>query len=76
MFSYMLDALLDIQAKNGWSDGEMARRLGISRPHWNMIRNGRHPLTHKTAVKAVGAFPELTRMLLDMAATSVPEAAA
>lgn len=67
----MLTLLAEIQRTNGWSDAEMARRLGLSRSHWNLVRNGRVRLTHETAVKAAGAFPELTRALLDLAFVSV-----
>lgn len=53
------------------TDGEMAFRLGCSRPYWNLIKNGNRPMTHDLAVKAAGAWPELTRHLLDMAEASV-----
>lgn len=49
----------------------MAQRLGCSRPYWNLIRNGKRPLTHELAVRAAGTWPELTRHLLDMAEASV-----
>lgn len=49
----------------------MADRLGCSRAYWNLIRNGRRPLTHAMAVRAAGAWPELTRQLLDIAEASV-----
>lgn len=71
----MLTKLADIQRREGWSDGQMARRIGLSRPQWNLVRNGRRPLTHATALRAAGAFPELTRDLIDLAAGSVNTAA-
>lgn len=68
----MLERLIQIQTKNGWTDAQMAARLGMSRPHWNLMRNGRVRFTATASVRAAGAFPELTRDLLDLAAVSVP----
>lgn len=45
----------------------MAARLGIARPTWNRIRNGRLPLTGTLAIRAAGVWPELSRDLLDRA---------
>lgn len=67
----MLIALRNLQQRERLSDGAMARRLGCSRPYWNLIRNGKRPLTHEIAVRAAGTWPELTRHLLDMAEDSV-----
>lgn len=68
---YVLTNLVAIQSRESLTDGQMAARLGLSRPQWNLIRNGRRPLTHAVALRAAGAFPELTRDLLDRAAGSV-----
>ena len=68
---YVLTHLAAIQSRESLTDGQMAARLGLSRPQWNLIRNGRRPLTHAVAVRAAGAFPELTRALIDIAADSV-----
>lgn len=62
---------MDIQRREGLTDGELAARLGISRWLWNRIKNGHKPVTSEVAVRAAGAFPELTRELLDRAAASV-----
>lgn len=67
----MLQALVEIQRREARSDGYMAVRLGCSRPYWNLIRNGKRPLTHEIAVRAAGTWPELTKHLLDMAEHSV-----
>jgi plasmid maintenance system antidote protein VapI len=67
----VLTHLTAIQSRERLTDAAMAARLGISRPQWNLIRNGRRVLTHQVAVRAAGAFPELTRSLLEMAADSV-----
>lgn len=67
----MLTNLTAIQSRESLTDGQMAARLGLSRPQWNLIRNGRRPLTNAVAMRAAGAFPELTRDLLDLVADSV-----
>lgn len=67
----MLTQLVAIQSRERLTDAAMSARLGISRPQWNLIRNGRRPLTHQVALRAAGAFPELTRALIEMAADSV-----
>lgn len=67
----VLQNLIAIQNREGLSDSAMARRIGLSRPHWNLIRNGKRSMTHAVAVRAAGAFPELTRDLIDIASVSV-----
>ena len=67
----MLPNIVAIQSRESLTDGRMAALLGLSRPQWNLIRNGRRPLTDAVAMRAVGAFPELTRDLLARAADSV-----
>lgn len=67
----MLQALTQLQRERQLSDRQMALRLGCSRPYWNLIRNGKRPITHEIAVRAAGTWPELTRHLLDMAEESV-----
>lgn len=64
----MLAKLLEIQKREGLTDGQMAMRLGISRPTWNLVKNGRRPLRDDWSVRAVGQWPELTRDLLELAA--------
>lgn len=70
----MLQKLTAIQQREGLSDRGMAQRLGLSRPHWNLIRNGRRTLTPDVALRAAGAFPELTRDLLALAESKAPAA--
>jgi plasmid maintenance system antidote protein VapI len=67
----MLLKLVAIQRREGLTDGQMAARLGVSRPWWNRVKNGRLPFTDEVAVRAVGVWPELTRDLLDRAQSSV-----
>lgn len=68
--SELLEALRAIQEREDLNDGQMAVRLQIARPTWNGIRNGHLPLTERVAVRAVRAWPELTRHLLELAAAS------
>lgn len=70
----MLTKLTAIQVREGLTDGQMATRLGLSRPTWNRVKNGRLGLTDEVAVRAAGVWPELTRDLLDRAASTVSEA--
>lgn len=70
----MKDALLAIQAREGWNDREMAEHLGCSRPLWSLIRAGKSELSSDLAVRAVGAFPELSSELLLLARdTATPQ---
>lgn len=69
----MREKLIAIQRRDRLSDGEMAVRLGCSRPTWNLIKNGRRDLPDAYAVRAAGVWPELTRELLDRAALSVTD---
>ena len=63
----MKERLLAIQTREGWSDREMAERLGCSRPLWTLIRNGKNEMSADLLMKAAGAFPELSADLLDLA---------
>lgn len=67
----MLTKLRAIQVREGLNDTEMARRVRLSRSHWNLVKNGHRSLTHEMAVHAVGEWPELTRDLLDLATARV-----
>lgn len=71
----MKDSLIAIQTRERLSDGQMAERLGVSRPWWNRVKNGHLTLTDEVAVRAAGLWPELTRDLLDRAAASVANGA-
>jgi len=62
--------LLDIQVREGLTDGQMAIRLGIVRSYWHGIRSGKLTLSAKVAMRAVGQWPELSMDLLTAAADS------
>jgi hypothetical protein len=61
----MVRRLIEIQKREAWSDGEMARQIGISRPSWNLIRHGKRQMWAEAQHSATRRFPELTRELLD-----------
>lgn len=65
----MIDKLQAIQKRDDLSDLEMGRLLGVSRSRWNAIRNGKQPLSDNLALAAAGVWPELTRDLIDRAAS-------
>ena len=60
----MLSKLIDRQTREGWTDLQMAARLGCSRALWNMIRRGRAPMTARIQMAAAREFPELLGDLL------------
>jgi transcriptional regulator with XRE-family HTH domain len=66
----VLDELKRIQQRDKLSDAEMGRRLGVGRSRWNAIRNGKQTLSDNLALAAAGVWPELTRDLIDRAASA------
>lgn len=66
----MLNELRQIQTREGLTDAQMGERLGVSRSRWNAIRNGKQTLSDNLALTASGVWPELTRALLDRAASA------
>lgn len=54
-----LDDLKRAQEVEGLTDKEMALRLGISRGHWNRLKNGKDGWNDKIEMKATRAFPEI-----------------
>lgn len=69
----MREKLREIQRREALTDGQMADRLGVSRPMWNLVKNGRLRFTERWALRAAGAFPELSRELLELAYRIVRE---
>ncbi len=53
-----------IQRQGGERDEDMARRLGISRPSWSLIRRRLVPLTAETLGGILRAYPDLAEMTL------------
>lgn len=70
----MLTKLVAIQRRESLTDSQMAARLGISRPTWNLVRNGHRPLRDEWAMRAAGEWPELTADLLALTRRSVSNA--
>lgn len=68
----MLPKLILIQKRDSLSDEEMGKRLGVGRSRWNAIRNGKQPFSDNLAFAAAGVWPELTRDLIERAASAVP----
>jgi len=66
----LANALRERQVREGWSDREMGRRLGIDHTTWRGIRNGRQGIGVQTMRRSLRAFPEYLQTLF------VPEAAA
>lgn len=60
----MLSKLTSIQTTEGYTDAEMAARLGIARSTWTDVRNGRLAISAKVQMRAAKAFPELLGDLL------------
>ena len=50
------NALLQLLATRGWSDGELASRAALDRAHVNQLKNGRAMPTVGTALAIAGAL--------------------
>lgn len=68
----MLTKLVDIQKRDKLTDAQMGDRLGVGRSRWNAIRNGKQPFSDNLALAAAGVWPELTRELIERAASAAP----
>jgi len=60
-----------IQVRDSLTDGAMAKRLGCSRSLWNQVKRGKLVFSPEMAIRAAGAFPELTFALLELASDTV-----
>lgn len=56
----LMDTLVAKQAELGLSDTDFAAKLGISRPLWSMIRDGKRKPGQKVVAGVMRAFPRLT----------------
>jgi hypothetical protein len=68
----VIEKLVLIQKRDALTDADMGRLLGVSRSRWNAIRHGKQTLSDNLALTAAGVWPELTRDLIDRAASSAP----
>jgi transcriptional regulator with XRE-family HTH domain len=59
----IIDALIERQAREGWSDRAMARRLGINHTTWRGIKIGRQAAGVSVLERAVAAFPEYAMLM-------------
>ncbi|MFH1775077.1 MAG: hypothetical protein ABH839_00245 [Chloroflexota bacterium] len=55
----IVQALKDIQGRDGLSDRELARRIDVHRVSWSRIKTGRAPFGVKFLSGVRRAFPEL-----------------
>jgi hypothetical protein len=68
----VIEKLVLIQKREALTDAEMGGVLGVSRSRWNAIRHGKQTLSDNLALTAAGVWPELTRDLIDRAASAAP----
>ena len=68
-----------VQRGAGLTDEEMSEALGISREHYNRIKNGKHTLSSKMAMTLIDKFPNffsgqnITEILLNSTQVLVPD---
>jgi imidazoleglycerol-phosphate dehydratase len=53
----LVEALKEAQKKNGYTDLEMAEKIGCSRSYYNLIRNGNVDMGVPLRLKVIQAFP-------------------
>ena len=59
----LVETLKEIQKKNGYTDQQMAERIGRSRTHYAQIRLGNVPMGTVFRLKVMQAFPLLATRL-------------
>jgi|GEM_PF-6530458 len=59
MNSHPVTQLIEIQERDKLSDGQMAKRLGCSRPLWNLTKHGKATLGTTMIQCIFRNFPEL-----------------
>lgn len=60
----LIESLKQLQRTYNWSQGQMARELGISRPLLSLIYTGKRKIRAKTLSGIVSRFPELKPQVL------------
>jgi len=60
----LVKTLEEIQKENGYTDLQMAGKLGYSRPYYNQIRAGNVAVSTLFRLKAVQAFPQIADKLM------------
>lgn len=58
------------QEAEGLSDVAFARKLGVSQPMWNRIRNGHNRPTWRLIQKAILVYPKDRDTIIDLALAS------
>jgi transcriptional regulator with XRE-family HTH domain len=51
--------VFELAQENGWTDAELARRLGLSAPTIHRIKTGKRDVSHDFIAGAYRAFPAL-----------------
>lgn len=60
----LMTALMERQAREGWSDREMGRQLSVNHTTWRGIKIGRQRPGVSFIQRAVARFPEYQTLLL------------
>jgi hypothetical protein len=60
----IIKGLIDRQVQLKEPDGSFAKRLGISRQAWQMIRTGDSGISAQTLQKVASAFPDLAPSIM------------
>jgi transcriptional regulator with XRE-family HTH domain len=60
----LVDKLIEIQKQRDMTDGDMGKALGITRPAWSYVRNGKSIPGRKVLEGVIASFPELTQDVL------------
>ena len=62
----LVETLKEIQKNNGYTDQEMAEKIGCSRPYYNQIRAGNVSMGPLLRLKVIQAFHNNISIYLDM----------
>ncbi len=60
----LIAELIDRQEREGWSEREMARQLGISEASWHRIRSGTRGMGTSVIRRVLFRFPEFTHLAI------------
>ena len=60
----LVETLKEIQRENGYTDLQMAEKLGYSRPYYNQIRAGNVAVSPLFRLKAMQVFPQMANILI------------
>jgi transcriptional regulator with XRE-family HTH domain len=72
----LVEKIKQCQEAAGLNESEFARKLGMSRANWFLIKKGQRGLSNDFLSAVMGAFPELTLDILDYMRSKAPAAEA